>query len=97
MNDKMICIAEVDASSGNILSFTPFTHPGTEHYHDVDKFEEIIRIRYPNEEITDSDLVWRPCKESNSSLYPFQRVNTVKNSYFITMFGEVYTELAPLF
>jgi len=97
MNDKMICIAEVDASSGNILSFTPFTHPGTEHYHDVDKFEEIIRIRYPNEEITDSDLVWRPCKESNSSFYPFQRVNTVKNSYFITMFGEVYTELTPLF
>jgi len=96
MNGKMICIAEVDAYGGNLLSFTPFTHPSAEHYHDVGKFEEIIRIRYPDEEITDSDLVWKPCKESNSSIYPFRRVNTTKNSYFINMFGEVYTELTPV-
>jgi len=95
MDDKMICIAEVDASGGNLLSFTPFTHPGTEHYHEADKFEEIIRIRYPDEEITDSDLVWKPCQESNSSIYPFRRVSTNKNTYFISMFGDLYTELTP--
>ena len=96
VNNKMVCIAEVDASAGNLLSFTPFTYPATEHYHDSDKFEDMIRIRYPGEEITDSDLVWRPCKESNSSIYPFRRVNTNKNIYFISMFGDVYTELTPV-
>jgi hypothetical protein len=96
LNNKMICVAEVDAFSGNTLSFTPFTHPAAEHYHDADKFEEMIRTRYPDEEITDSDLVWRPCRESNSSIYPFRRVNTSKNTYFISMFGDVYTELSPV-
>ncbi len=96
MNDKMICIAEVDAFSGKTLSFTPFTHPAAEHYHDADKFDEMIRIRYPDEEITDSDLVWKPCKESNSSIYPFRRVNTNKNTYYISMFGNVYTELSSV-
>ena len=96
LNNKMICIAEVEACSGKVLSFTPFTHPATEHYHDTDKFEEIIRIRYPDEEITDSDLVWKPCRESNSSIYPFRRVSTDKNTYFISMFGDVYTELSPV-
>ena len=95
LNDKMICIAEVDASSGEILSFTPFTHPGTEHFHNSDKFDEIIKTRYPDEEIADSDLVWRPCKESDSSIYPFRRVRTNKNTYFISMFGDVHTELTP--
>ena len=96
LNDKMICVAEVDAFNGSLLSFTPFTHPATEHYHDVDKFEDIIRTRYPEEKITGSEMVWRPCKESNSSIYPFRRVNTEKNSYYINMFGEVYTSLTPV-
>ncbi|MCX6286005.1 MAG: hypothetical protein NTY96_02690 [Bacteroidetes bacterium] len=96
INDKMICIAEVDAFNGNILSFTPFTHPATEHYHDTEKFEEMIRIRYPDEVVADSDLVWKPCNESNSSINPFRRVNTDKRTYFISMFGEIYTELTPV-
>ncbi|MEI6683959.1 MAG: hypothetical protein WCO44_15110 [Bacteroidota bacterium] len=96
LNGKMICVAEVDAHSGEVLSFTPFTHPGAEHYHDVEKFAEIIRTRFPDEAILSSDLVWRPCRESNSSLYPFRRVVTGKSTYYVSMFGEVYTELTPL-
>jgi hypothetical protein len=96
LNGKMICVAEVDAYRGLVLSFTPFTHPAAEHYHDTDKFEEMIRTRYPDEEITGSELVWKPCKESNSSIYPFRRVRTNKNIYFISMFGEIYAGLTPV-
>ena len=95
LNDKMICIAEVDASSGDILSFTPFTYPGTEHYHDMEKFKDMVRTRYPDEDVADSDLVWRPCNESKSSIYPFCRISTNINTYFISMFGNIYTELTP--
>jgi hypothetical protein len=93
LNEKMICVAEVDALSGNILSFTPFTHPGTEHYHDSEKFVDLIRNRYPDEDLVKSDMVWQPCRESNSSLYPFLRVITNKNTYFVSMFGIIHTEL----
>jgi len=83
-------------STGTFFPLTPFTHPPAEHYHDVDKFEELIHIRYPDEVIAESDLVWKPCKESSSSIYPFRRVTTSKNTYFISMFGEIYNELTAV-
>ena len=68
VNDKILCIGEVLAEDGTLLSFTPFTHPGTEHYHNFMNDEEMIRTRFHEDEFTESELVWKPCSESTSSI-----------------------------
>ncbi|MCX6245928.1 MAG: hypothetical protein NTU98_14635 [Bacteroidetes bacterium] len=96
INKRILCIAEVDATEGKVISFTPFTHPGTEHYHNFLKAEEIVHEKFHEDEFIGSSLVWMPCRESTSSLFPFRRVVTKEHTYFVTMSGEVYSELTPV-
>ena len=96
VNGRILCIAEVDAIQGTILSFTPFTHPGAEHYHNFMKAEEIIHDKFNEDEIIESSLVWRPCLESSSSLFPFRRVRTKDHTYFMSTSGDFYSELTPV-
>ncbi|MGA3014294.1 MAG: hypothetical protein ABSD71_09700 [Bacteroidales bacterium] len=96
VNDRILCIAEVDAVQGIILSFTPFTHPGAEHYHNFMKAEEIVHDKFHEDEIIESSLVWRPCLESSSSLFPFRRVRTKEHTYFMSISGDFYSELTPV-
>lgn len=96
VNDRILCIAEVDAVKGTILSFTPFTHPGAEHYHNFMKAEEIVHDKFHEDEIIESSLVWRPCLESSSSLFPFRRVRTKEHTYFMSISGDFYSELTPV-
>jgi hypothetical protein len=93
---RILCIAEVDAVDGTVLSFTPFTHPGSEHYHNFMKAEEIIHDRFHEDEFLSSSLVWKPCQESTSSLFPFRRVITREHTYFMSITGDIYQELTPV-
>jgi hypothetical protein len=96
INNRILCIAEVDATEGKVLSFTPFTHPGTEHYHNFMKAEQIVHEKFHEDEFIESHLVWRPCRESRSSLFPFRRVITKEHTYFVSISGDVYSELTPV-
>jgi hypothetical protein len=96
INGRILCIAEVNARTGTVLSFTPFTHPGSEHYHNFLKAEEIIHDRFPEEQFLESSLVWQCCMESTSSIFPFRRIRTREHTYFMSLSGELYSVLTPL-
>jgi hypothetical protein len=91
-----VLIAQVDALTGLMESVTPIPKAVSHPFISPD---EAINIAYKNFKkciCSKAHLIWRPCRESTSPLYPFYELTCDDTTIYIDMNGYIFTKLTPL-
>lgn len=96
VTEGVVFIAEVDATSGIMLGATTFPKPAPSPFLTTEEAFDIVGLKFPQHAIGEPRLVWRPCRESTSPIYPFYQIPFDKGVLYVNMEGSIFTELTPL-
>jgi hypothetical protein len=96
ITEGVVFVAEVDAASGVMLGATTFSKPAPSPFLTIDEAFDIVGRKFPQRATGESRLVWRPCRESTSPMYPFYQIPFDKGFLYVNMEGSIFTELTPL-
>jgi hypothetical protein len=93
--ERISLIVEVDAVSGLMRSATPIPELAIHHFLSQEEALEAVSRKFPGSTFGKPQMVWRPCRESSSPLYPFYEIPFDNATLFVDMKETIFTSLTP--
>lgn len=92
---KVILVVEMDAEAGSLLNLTQIPPGGIYPLLTISEAQDIAQRKFPHYRFLQSRLIWTPCRESASSLYPFYEVPYTEGRLYVSMTGHIFPQLTP--
>jgi len=87
---------QVDALTGVNLGITLFSKETPAPFLKPEDALARVAREFPGRELGKPKLVWQPCRESTSPVYPFFEVRLDSRNVYVRMDGSIFQKLTPL-
>ena len=94
--ELVVAIVQVDALSGSFLGASMLANPIKSPFLSLDDAKEKAIAEDASKKYGAPRYVWRPCRESTNPTNPFCEVPYESGAVFVTMTGDVLSELTSL-
>ncbi|MBU7035852.1 MAG: PepSY domain-containing protein [Theionarchaea archaeon] len=96
IKEGVVFIVEVDAATGAMLASSTFPNPIPSPFLLPEDAAHCAAREFPQYTLGEPRLVWKPCRESTSSMRPFYQIPFDHGFLYVDMEGSTLLELTPL-
>lgn len=96
IKEGVVFIVEVDAATGAMLASSTFPNPIPSPFLLPEEAAHFAAREFPQYTLGKPRLVWKPCRESTSSMRPFYQIPCDHGFLYVDMDGSTLLELTPL-
>lgn len=93
--NNITLVAEIDAEDASLHSLTQIPRGGSYPLLTSREALNLAHSYFPEYNLGNPRLIWTPCRETASTLYPFYQIAHSGGSLYISMSGHVYSDLSP--